>query len=100
MSVVNSILKDHMTKYRNSIVIDEDFLRNNYVYVSVYFRTLSLETLKKSKGYLWFSLICDIGGSAGLYLGASLLAIAEVFWFFGSQLLYRLKRLRRLRASE
>ncbi|XP_074653009.1 degenerin-like protein del-10 [Tubulanus polymorphus] len=87
LTLANSLLNNHVTK-------------NNYVYVSVYFQTLSLETLKKSEGYLWFSLVCDIGGSAGLYLGGSLLAIAEVVWFFGSQLVYLLKRLRRKRTDK
>ncbi|XP_074641359.1 uncharacterized protein LOC141899105 [Tubulanus polymorphus] len=83
----------YIEQYKKSIHIGKQFLVDNYVYVNVFFRTLSLETLDKSEGYLWFSLVSDIGGSAGLYLGASILAIAEVFWFFGSQFVYSLKRM-------
>ncbi|XP_074657246.1 uncharacterized protein LOC141910407 [Tubulanus polymorphus] len=78
-------LRDHMTQFNNSITINEQFIRDNYVYINVFYTSFNREKMTKSRAYLWFALICDIGGSAGLYLGASLLAMAEIFHFIAAE---------------
>ncbi|XP_074658670.1 degenerin-like protein del-10 [Tubulanus polymorphus] len=83
----------HMNEFQESIEINEKFIKDNYVYVNVFFRSLDVEKLTKSKAYTWFSLVCDVGGTAGLYLGASLLAIAEVIYFLGGEILRGFSRI-------
>ncbi|XP_074652827.1 degenerin-like protein del-10 [Tubulanus polymorphus] len=80
-------LIEHMAEFNESIQIDDSFIQNNFVYVNVFLRTMEIQKLSKSKAYSWFSLVCDIGGTAGLYLGASLLALVEVLFFVGNQVI-------------
>ena len=46
--------------------------------VNVFYKTLTVEVRTTSDSYTVFSLIADVGGNAGLFLGFGLLAIVEL----------------------
>ncbi|XP_074660554.1 uncharacterized protein LOC141913015 [Tubulanus polymorphus] len=71
--------------FNASVQIDANFIKRNFVVLNVYYTTMSYEQIIKSQAYNLLGLICDIGGSAGLYLGASLLTILELFYFVGTK---------------
>ena len=46
--------------------------------VYIYYETLNVETRTTEDSYTPFSLISDIGGNSGLFLGFTLLTLVEV----------------------
>ncbi|XP_069114351.1 uncharacterized protein [Argopecten irradians] len=65
--------------YKNSIKIDSDFIKNNVLKLDIFYRQMSYEEINQQEAYDLFALLCDIGGSMGLFLGASVLSIVEVW---------------------
>ena len=51
---------------------------DGFVHVNVYYETLILETRETSDSYTVWSLISDIGGNTGLFLGFTLLSGMEL----------------------
>lgn len=47
----------------------------------MYYHSLSYEAEKEKPAYSFEKLLCDIGGAAGLFLGASFLTIIELLDF-------------------
>ncbi|XP_036369729.1 uncharacterized protein LOC115224697 [Octopus sinensis] len=74
-----------MNAYKESLKIDDKFLRKNILELAVFYRQLSYEEMRHQIAYNFFSLLCDIGGSMGLFLGASVLTIFEIGEFFFGQ---------------
>ncbi|XP_072039850.1 acid-sensing ion channel 1B-like [Amphiura filiformis] len=59
----------------------EEFIRNNYLDLRIFFEELSFNSVKQIEAYPWTSLISDIGGTMGLMVGMSLITVVEVFDF-------------------
>ncbi|CAI4226053.1 unnamed protein product [Auanema sp. JU1783] len=49
--------------------------------LEIYYEQMSYEILKESGSYLFVNLISDIGGQAGLWIGASVLTLFEILFF-------------------
>ncbi|KAK7491317.1 hypothetical protein BaRGS_00017418 [Batillaria attramentaria] len=57
---------------------DIDTIRENIVKVSVYFKQLNYHKVETVPAYNWYRLLSDIGGQLGLWVGFSVLTMAEV----------------------
>ena len=64
--------------FNKSVSIDGVFFKENFLKLDVFYRQLSYEFIQQQKGYDEYALICDIGGSLGLFIGASMLTVVEV----------------------
>ncbi|XP_063955181.1 acid-sensing ion channel 2-like [Lytechinus pictus] len=65
------------------VEIDDDYFTKNICQLDIYFRELTVKRVFEQPAYTFFGLMCDIGGSLGLWLGGSVLTIVEVFDLFG-----------------
>ncbi|XP_042200210.1 acid-sensing ion channel 1B [Callorhinchus milii] len=62
-------------KYNKS----EDYIGENILVLDIFFEALNYETIEQKKAYEVAGLLGDIGGQMGLFIGASLLTILELF---------------------
>ncbi|XP_064639610.1 uncharacterized protein LOC135495116 [Lineus longissimus] len=69
--------------FNKTLRIDDVMIRKNVLALQVFYQSLSLTEVSKSPAYTWFALLCDIGGTAGLFLGASFITILELLYFIG-----------------
>ncbi len=76
----NTIKSD--TKLMNSrdwgIFHPEEFYHDNYLEIIIYFESLSTTKISQFETDSLNSLICDLGGNLGLWLGGSLLTLVEI----------------------
>ena len=56
----------------------EDFYRQNYVQLNIYYDSLSTTRIEQFETDSITSLICDLGGNIGLWLGGSILTLFEI----------------------
>ena len=63
----------------------------NHVAINVYYETLVTESRETMDSYTVWSLISDIGGNTGLFLGFTLLTVVEFFIFLCSLIWERCK---------
>ena len=83
---------DYIDTFNRSVIIDSSFLMKNFLKLNIFYRQLSYEHIKQQKGYDVFALVCDIGGSMGLFIGASMLTVVEVIdLLLGQTVLFRKK---------
>ncbi|VDK47378.1 unnamed protein product [Cylicostephanus goldi] len=54
----------------------------NLLQVKIYFAHFKQESIKEERSYNVFLLLAEIGGTIGLYVGATLLTVAETIVFF------------------
>ena len=71
-------LVKYVDNFNKSVRIDGVFFKENFLKLDVFYRQLSYEFIQQQKGYDEYALICDIGGSLGLFIGASMLTAVEV----------------------
>ncbi|XP_063157974.1 acid-sensing ion channel 3 isoform X2 [Candoia aspera] len=62
-------------KYNRS----EQYIMENLLVLDIFFEALNYETIEQKKAYEVAGLLGDIGGQMGLFVGASLLTILEIF---------------------
>ncbi|XP_053116363.1 acid-sensing ion channel 3 isoform X6 [Hemicordylus capensis] len=62
-------------KYNHS----EQYIAENLLVLDIFFEALNYETIEQKKAYEVAGLLGDIGGQMGLFIGASLLTILEIF---------------------
>ncbi|KAM6452026.1 acid-sensing ion channel 3 isoform 1-T3 [Liasis olivaceus] len=62
-------------KYNRS----EQYIMENLLVLDIFFEALNYETVEQKKAYEVAGLLGDIGGQMGLFIGASLLTILEIF---------------------
>ncbi|XP_064650141.1 uncharacterized protein LOC135501772 [Lineus longissimus] len=74
---------NEIVSFNKSLHIDDVMIRNNMLALQVFYQSLSLTEVVKSPAYTWFSLLSDVGGTAGLFLGGSFLTVLELVYFIG-----------------
>uniref|UniRef100_A0A674MN48 Acid-sensing (proton-gated) ion channel 1a n=1 Tax=Takifugu rubripes TaxID=31033 RepID=A0A674MN48_TAKRU len=62
-------------KYNKS----EQYIKDNILVLDIFFEALNYETIEQKKAYEVAGLLGDIGGHMGLFIGASILTILELF---------------------
>ncbi|XP_053569209.1 acid-sensing ion channel 1C-like [Bombina bombina] len=62
-------------KYNKSV----EYIRDNILVLDIFFEALNYETIQQKKAYEVAGLLGDIGGQMGLFIGASILTILEIF---------------------
>ncbi|XP_054754151.2 acid-sensing ion channel 1C-like [Lytechinus pictus] len=73
--------------------ISEDYLKENFCMLSIYFKEMSIRQITQKIDYTFFGFLCDVGGSLGLWLGGSILTFFEFFDLFGYSLFTYFKRI-------
>ena len=88
LSQVNSLSKSFAKNYLNNEVIKSKFIdrtptfsdiKNGLVSLKIYYDTLSYTEIEESPSITEISLVSNIGGTLGLFLGISLLSFIEIF---------------------
>ncbi|KAG9340601.1 hypothetical protein JZ751_021156 [Albula glossodonta] len=57
----------------------EQYIADNILVLDIFFEALNYETIEQKKAYDLAGLLGDIGGQMGLFIGASILTILELF---------------------
>ncbi|KAM4705250.1 acid-sensing ion channel 1C-like [Rhinophrynus dorsalis] len=57
----------------------EEYIEDNILVLDIFFEALNYETIEQKKAYEVAGLLGDIGGQMGLFIGASILTILEIF---------------------
>jgi len=71
---------DLLAKNRNmtgTVVENRQYLRDNLLELRIYYESLTFSDVKQVPSYDLYSLLGDVGGQIGLFLGASLLTLVE-----------------------
>ncbi|CAH1772350.1 unnamed protein product, partial [Owenia fusiformis] len=56
-----------------------DTLRQNFIRLNVYFKDIEMKVIKQAEDFTINSMISEIGGSLGFFVGMSIITIAEIF---------------------
>ncbi|XP_072537415.1 acid-sensing ion channel 1A [Salminus brasiliensis] len=70
----------------------EKYIADNVLVLDVFFEALNYETIEQRKAYEVAGLLGDIGGQMGLFIGASILTILELFDYLYEVAKYKLCR--------
>ncbi|XP_064651600.1 degenerin-like protein del-10 [Lineus longissimus] len=73
------LVQTDMKAYLDGNKLDEKYYAANFISMDIFFRELYYQEISQQPAYTVISLLSDIGGSMGLYIGASLLSIFEIF---------------------
>ncbi|XP_045177052.2 amiloride-sensitive sodium channel subunit beta-like [Mercenaria mercenaria] len=73
-----SSMKDACSHLRNH-TFDYERYRYNFIRARIYFEELNYKKITEQEAYKAVRFVSDIGGAMGLFLGASLLSILELF---------------------
>uniref|UniRef100_H2RWH8 Acid-sensing (proton-gated) ion channel 1a n=1 Tax=Takifugu rubripes TaxID=31033 RepID=H2RWH8_TAKRU len=75
-------------KYNKS----EQYIKDNILVLDIFFEALNYETIEQKKAYEVAGLLGDIGGHMGLFIGASILTILELFDYLYEVIKHKLCR--------
>ncbi|XP_071380707.1 acid-sensing ion channel 1B [Centroberyx affinis] len=70
----------------------EQYIADNILVLDIYFEALNYETIEQKKAYELAGLLGDIGGQMGLFIGASILTILELFDYLYEVIKFKLCR--------
>ncbi|KAJ8259336.1 hypothetical protein COCON_G00183480 [Conger conger] len=70
----------------------EQYISDNILVLDIFFEALNYETIEQKKAYEIAGLLGDIGGQMGLFIGASILTILELFDYLYEVIKFRLCR--------
>lgn len=82
-------IADHMAKQMNTT---RQVIRDNFLEVNIYFEDMVIETMEQQPAYSLSNLVGVIGGTLGVFIGASILTISEFLEFFILLVLSKLKK--------
>ncbi|KAL8564936.1 hypothetical protein ACOMHN_019839 [Nucella lapillus] len=77
-----TVMVASMQQFLDDGEINTKFIRNNFLRLNIFYRELNYEQITQQEAYDIFALLCDIGGSMGLFLGASVMTIFEFLDLF------------------
>ncbi|XP_070538004.1 acid-sensing ion channel 2-like isoform X2 [Ptychodera flava] len=82
-TVLDTFEENRITALENHTMyqICMEYMRENTLELRVYFNEMREEKITQQQYYEPFNLICDIGGTLGLFFGASLLSVIEIIDF-------------------
>ncbi|KAK3730310.1 hypothetical protein QZH41_004518 [Actinostola sp. cb2023] len=72
-------IADNMAKAMNET---RQFIRDNFLEVDIYLEDMIVETVEQQPAYSLSNLVGVIGGTLGVFIGASILTITEFLQFF------------------
>ncbi|XP_064161319.1 acid-sensing ion channel 1B isoform X1 [Anguilla rostrata] len=70
----------------------EQYIADNILVLDIFFEALNYETIEQKKAYEIAGLLGDIGGQMGLFIGASILTILELFDYLYEVIKFKLCR--------
>ncbi|XP_076125362.1 acid-sensing ion channel 1B-like [Alosa pseudoharengus] len=70
----------------------EQYISDNILVLDIFFEALNYETIEQMKAYELAGLLGDIGGQMGLFIGASILTILELFDYLYEVIKYKVCR--------
>ncbi|XP_072237850.1 acid-sensing ion channel 1B isoform X1 [Leuresthes tenuis] len=70
----------------------EQYIADNILVLDIFFEALNYETIEQKKAYELAGLLGDIGGQMGLFIGASILTVLELFDYLYEVIKYKLCR--------
>uniref|UniRef100_A0AAQ5ZE16 Acid-sensing ion channel 1 n=1 Tax=Amphiprion ocellaris TaxID=80972 RepID=A0AAQ5ZE16_AMPOC len=70
----------------------EQYIADNILVLDIYFEALNYETIEQKKAYELAGLLGDIGGQMGLFIGASILTVLELFDYLYEVIKYKMCR--------
>lgn len=70
----------------------EQYIADNIMVLDIFFEALNYETIEQKKAYELAGLLGDIGGQMGLFIGASILTILELFDYLYEVIKFKLCR--------
>ncbi|KAK3759192.1 hypothetical protein RRG08_059591 [Elysia crispata] len=88
-------MMEAMRMFKAGSNLDKDFIQSNFLRLDIYYKEKSYEQITQQRAYDLFALMCDIGGSMGLFVGASVLTICELLDLGLHNSVYRLTHSRR-----
>ncbi|XP_064649798.1 uncharacterized protein LOC135501567 [Lineus longissimus] len=74
--------KQRCERYLEENKLDGRFYRDNFLRIDLYFSELSYELIQQMPAYTIFDLLSDVGGSLGLFIGASVISAFELLDLF------------------
>ena len=57
-------------------------MRENVAVVNMFLKQPYCELIRQTRDKNWIAFMSDIGGTLGLTLGASVVSLVEVIWYF------------------
>ncbi|XP_030852448.1 acid-sensing ion channel 4-B-like [Strongylocentrotus purpuratus] len=78
----SKFLAETLTERRN-ISLTAAYFSNSMCLINIFFNELSRQTNTQQEAYGFYSLLCDIGGSLGMWIGGSILTLCEVLDIIG-----------------
>ncbi|XP_070537618.1 acid-sensing ion channel 2-like [Ptychodera flava] len=82
-TVLDTFEENRLTALENitAYQICMEYMRENTLELRVYFNEMREEKITQQRDYEVFNLVCDIGGTLGLFFGASLISVVEILDF-------------------
>ena len=65
--------------YAKTFNVSESYVYDNFIKLNIFFEALNYEAIAQVPAYDFSSLLGDIGGNMGLFIGGSIMTIMEVF---------------------
>ncbi|CAJ0582537.1 unnamed protein product, partial [Mesorhabditis spiculigera] len=81
-SAYTALFKTELGKVLDKFEFNDDFERENFALVNIYINKMAVEKWSQEPTYSVWSLLSDVGGSLGLFLGASLISLMELIYIF------------------
>lgn len=82
------------TFYAEKYNVTDSYVYDNFLKLNIFFEALNYESISQIPAYDFASLLGDIGGNMGLFIGASILTVIEVFDFIYENIKFRLQKIR------